>query len=544
MLPRAEPISASTPPARPLAPALSAATDLALLRAYAADRSDAAFAELVRRHLDLVYAAARRQLGSTALAEEIAQLVFTDLAQHPPTLAPGSSLVAWLHTVTRRTAIDHIRRETRRRAREQTALALDAMTTPPADWSAVAPLLDEAVATLPEPDRTALLLRFFENRSYRDIGAALGLSDDATQKRVSRALDDLHTFFSRRRVTLTSATLAATLSVHAIETAPASLAAALASSATVTTGAVALANSAQTLAMTTSHKILLAATLAIAATALVEVGLVSRRDTELRQLQQRADQLSRDLAADATARAARQREFAATAAELARLRAELSPPPSADPAAEAELDAWLQKVVTLRKALEQRPALRIPELQLLTPNDWLEATKDAALDSDLHIRAALGRLRYLAKTHLLMRLSHAVAQYSKTVSADQRPDSVASLIPFFEAPIDPAILQRYDVFPNASDSEHANVVTLGNPDSWSIHEKQPDDEYFDSSISVGPHGTSNGGFSKFDREVTAAIDAYKKDHGDQRPDAPAQLAPYLHSTIDPEFVADWIARRR
>lgn len=523
-----------------------APSDADLLRQYASQRSEAAFTELVRRHLDFVYAAATRQLGSSALAADVAQSVFLDLARHAASLRAEPSLVAWLHVVTRRTTIDLIRRESRRQAREQTASALFAMDPSPSPWSQIAPLLDDALSRLNATDRTAVLLRFFENKSLREVGAALNLTDDAAQKRLARALDKLRASLTRRGLAVTAAGLVVDLSAHALETAPAHLGPAISTAAMGLHGSAALtlAHSAQTLAMTTTHKILLAATLTVAAGALFEVGLVSRRDAELRRLQQRADQLAGDLAAAGATRTARQRELADADARLARLRADLNPPPSADPAAEAELDAWLQKVITLRKALEQRPAQQIPELQLLTPNDWLEVTKDVALDSHLHIRAALGRLRYLAKVHLVAPLSNAVMRYAKTVPANQRPDTVAQLIPFFDAPIDPAILQRYDIFTAASDPEHANPATLGNPDSWSIHEKQPDDEYFDSSISVGPRGTSTGGFSKFDREVTDAIDAYKKDHGDVRPNAPAQLAPYLHSAIDPEFIADWISRRR
>src|SRR3954465_7589098 len=98
--------------------------DLELLGQYAAERSEAAFTQLVRRHLDLVYSAARRQVRSPQLAEEVAQSVFVDLARHAERFPPATPLVAWLHVVSRRAAIDVVRRESRRQAREQEAAAL------------------------------------------------------------------------------------------------------------------------------------------------------------------------------------------------------------------------------------------------------------------------------------------------------------------------------------------------------------------------------------------------------------------------------------
>ncbi|MEO5958207.1 MAG: sigma-70 family RNA polymerase sigma factor, partial [Opitutaceae bacterium] len=143
-------------------------TDLELLHDYADRGSQAAFATLVTRHLDLVYSAARRQVRSPQLADEIAQSVFIDLARHPR-LKSGAPLVAWLFLVTRRTAIDALRRESTRRAHEATATEIapcgepveSGMKTDPSPWPQIEPLLDEAIATLNDADRTAVLLRFF-----------------------------------------------------------------------------------------------------------------------------------------------------------------------------------------------------------------------------------------------------------------------------------------------------------------------------------------------------------------------------------------------
>lgn len=154
-------------------------SDLDLLQQYARTNSQDAFTALVQRHVHLVYSAARRQVRSPQLAEEVTQSVFIDLARQGGRLDPAQPLAAWLSVVTRRTAVDVIRRESRRQAREQAAAEIAAMKTPPSSWSRISEVLDEAMESLDEADRSALLLRFFENRSLREVGAALRLSEDA-----------------------------------------------------------------------------------------------------------------------------------------------------------------------------------------------------------------------------------------------------------------------------------------------------------------------------------------------------------------------------
>ena len=132
-------------------------SDDELIRDYARTRSSPAFAVLVERHLNLVYSVARRHVRSDALAQEVTQAVFVDLAREAARWKPGTPVVAWLHLVARRTAIDVVRREARRQAREQiAALMADPMPTPEPAWTEVEPLLDEAVEALAPPDRTAI----------------------------------------------------------------------------------------------------------------------------------------------------------------------------------------------------------------------------------------------------------------------------------------------------------------------------------------------------------------------------------------------------
>src|SRR5262245_40518485 len=196
------------------------ANDLDLVGQFAREQSQDAFTELVNRHLNLVYSAALRQVRSPELSEEVSQSVFTNLARNAHKLRSNTILTAWLYQVTRHTAIDVVRRETRRQEREQIAFQMSAMNDSPAEWMHVEPLLDEAMQSLDETDRAAILLRYFENRSLREVGEALGSSEDAAQKRVSRAVERLRESLLKRKVAVGTAGLTALVSANAIQAAP------------------------------------------------------------------------------------------------------------------------------------------------------------------------------------------------------------------------------------------------------------------------------------------------------------------------------------
>jgi RNA polymerase sigma factor (sigma-70 family) len=210
---------------------MQAMSDAQLLREYAAQKSEPAFGEVVRRNADLVYSAALRQVGSPDLAGEIAQRVFIDLARKARALAGSlredASLAGWLYRATRYAALNLLREERRRHAREREVmqeLHPTAETSP--DWAGVSPLLDEAISALDDQERDALLLRFFKNQDFRAVGAALGVSDDTAQKRVARSLEKLRASLKRRGVNTTTTALATALASQAVQAAPAGLAAA------------------------------------------------------------------------------------------------------------------------------------------------------------------------------------------------------------------------------------------------------------------------------------------------------------------------------
>jgi RNA polymerase sigma factor (sigma-70 family) len=308
--------------------------DAELLRQYAEAGTEDAFAELVRRHLPLVYSAALRQVGGDAeLAKDIAQSVFLDLARKARSLRGHELLVGWLYTSTRFAAAAARRRDQRRRVRERIAVAMQPDTpTPGPDPSTVAlgPALDEAMAELGAEDRHAVLLRFFQGKGLKEMGLALGVSEDAARMRVHRALEKLHLLLTNRGITLSAGALASVLAAQAVKAAPAGLAAVVSGAALA--GATAGGQSASTLLTFLSMANLktgllgavVVAGLATSAVIVVHERAQSRRQAETRQ--QQAEQLARlseeherlaGLAAAATNSPARQQ-----LAELPTLRAE------------------------------------------------------------------------------------------------------------------------------------------------------------------------------------------------------------------------------
>jgi RNA polymerase sigma factor (sigma-70 family) len=203
--------------------------DNELLRQYANTRSEEAFAELVRRHVNLVYSAALRQVsGDAHHAQDAAQMVFTDLARKAMLLSRRESLTGWLYTSAHFAAAKITRTESRRRNREEKFMREPSHdTSPEADWEKLRPALDLAMHELKEADREAVLLRYFENRRFAEVGAKLSLTEIAARKRVERAVEKLRALLARRGIT-TGAALASVISANAVQPAPGYLAGALA----------------------------------------------------------------------------------------------------------------------------------------------------------------------------------------------------------------------------------------------------------------------------------------------------------------------------
>ncbi len=209
-----------------------------LLADYVRNGSEEAFRELVTRYLALVYSTAIRLVGGdTHRAEDVAQTVFVDLARKARRLPNNVMLGGWLHRDTCFVASKTMRSERRRQSRERHAVEMNSFQDhSESDLLRVAPILDEVINRLGAEDRTAILLRFFEQRDFRSVGDALGSTEDAARMRVTRALEKLHALLKHRGVTLSVAALGTVLTAEAVTAAPIGLA--------VTISSVALAGAA------------------------------------------------------------------------------------------------------------------------------------------------------------------------------------------------------------------------------------------------------------------------------------------------------------
>src|SRR5215471_17281051 len=243
--------------------------DHELLALFAGNGDEAAFAALVSRHVNLVYSAALRFTGDNHHAEEITQAVFLILSRKAGAISSSVVLSGWLYQAARLTAANFLKEHRRRQIREQEAYM---QSTPnPTDageaWKEIAPMLDAAMGSLRPADRDALLLRFFENKSLADVGAALRVSEDAARVRISRALEKLHRLLTKQGATLGVSAVAAALAANAVQAAPAGLAGAIATATLAgTTGALSTTLAASThltakaIIMTTIQKSLIALT--------------------------------------------------------------------------------------------------------------------------------------------------------------------------------------------------------------------------------------------------------------------------------------------
>jgi RNA polymerase sigma factor (sigma-70 family) len=206
--------------------------DIELLRDYIANESEPAFRTLVERHVDMVYATALRQVQDAHLAEEVTQAVFIALAKKAQSLSPQTILAGWLFRAAQFAGAKAKRTEARRKHWEQQAAQMEPIASDgESAWDQIAPHLNDALNELKEPDRDAIILRFFESKSIAQVGSALGTKESATKMRIARALEQLREIFQARGIVLPGALLLAALSTQAAPAAPIGLAASIATSA-------------------------------------------------------------------------------------------------------------------------------------------------------------------------------------------------------------------------------------------------------------------------------------------------------------------------
>lgn len=256
-------------------------TDPQLLRGYVEHRSEAAFTELVRRHLDIVHSAALRMVCDSHLAQDVTQGVFVALARNAAELKDRPVLSGWLHRTAQNIAAQTVRTDVRRRVREQEAAAMNELLSAEPDvvWEHIAPHLDGALGELSEADRDALMLRYFERKSAGEMATTLGISDEAAQKRVSRAVERLREFFARRGITVGASGLVVVISANAVQAAPVGLVVTISTAAALTgttLATTATATAIKTIAMTTLQKVVITAALTIIAS--VGIYEVHRRE--------------------------------------------------------------------------------------------------------------------------------------------------------------------------------------------------------------------------------------------------------------------------
>src|ERR1044071_6923038 len=238
--------------------------DNVLLKEYVERGSEEAFATLVGRHVDKVYSIALRQTRNPHQAEEVTQAVFVILARKSRQLGKRVILSGWLCRTARLSAVTFVRSEIRRSRREQEAHMQNSLNETESEvWPQIAPLLDAAMAGLSDADHDAVALRFFDGKSMKEIGAALGASEDAVKMRVNRAVEKLRTFFTRRGIVCSAAALTAAISANSVQAAPVGLAVTISTAAAhagiaLTSTAKATATVAKAIAYATAQKTLVA----------------------------------------------------------------------------------------------------------------------------------------------------------------------------------------------------------------------------------------------------------------------------------------------
>jgi RNA polymerase sigma factor (sigma-70 family) len=300
---------------------LSEKTDTTLLRAYAEAGSEPAFAELVKRYVDFVYSAALRMVRDAHSAEDVTQAVFVALAKDANQLLDRSQVAGWLHRTAQNIAAQTVRTEVRRRAREKEASAMNEINRPELEvpWQDIAPRLDAALGELNEPDRDALLLRYFQGKSAREMGEILSIPDSTAQKRLNRAVERLRELFANQGIKVSAIALVPILAANAVQAAPVGLALTIATSIAAATGTASLSGSTalaatKTIAMTGLQKTIVAFTLS----ATIGAAIYEAREAEVARCRLTSFQQQSAVNSNQLADLARERDAATN--ELSELR--------------------------------------------------------------------------------------------------------------------------------------------------------------------------------------------------------------------------------
>ena len=480
-------------------------TDAELLQHYAANGCEDAFGELIARHVNVIYSAALRFTRSdTHRAEDVTQQVFTELARNAKSLCKHPAVIGWLYTTTRHVALRVLRTEQRRLAREKEAHIMNEIlrdTPPDPDWQKLAPALDAAMHALAERDRLALLLRFFQSKTFNEIGETLGLRENAARMRVDRALDKLRLELVRKGVRSTAVALATALSQNAVNATPAAFVstlktAALANVATTTATTFNLLNF---MAVTKSQ--ITAATAIILASIVTPVLLQQRAHAKLQaQKQTLAQQLQQQtaLAAENQRLAAlianTNQSSAAPATELLRLRAEVArlrketqelskpKPPSRPDQLATIAERYAERVNKLKQYLAANPSETIPELQFIRDAEWLWLAGEKLPDTPEGYRRAMSLARLTVEGTVSREILRPALKQFASDHNGEFPSDLSELKAYFKTNLDDSILQRWQII---HVSKLPQMRAQLENETWMITQKWPVNRAIDQRILFG-----------------------------------------------------------
>ena len=524
-----------------------------LLRRYAESRCEVSFTELVNRRVGLVFAAALRQVGGDRqFAEEVTQSVFSDLARKASALCGRENLSGWLYTSTRFAATKRVQAEQRRVMREQKLIVMrETPAGTAADWERLQPVLDEAMHELPETDRDAVLLRYFEGRGFGEVGSRLGVSEDAARMRVDRALEKLRKLLGKRGVVSTSSALGAMLVNPSLTAAPAGLAAAVAG--TAMGGAVSTGTTITILNFMGMTKVKMAAVAVVIAGMGVPMVMQNKTNRELQArnaelaakterlaneiqpLKQENARLSALIAENARA-AERSGEVFKLRGEVTRLRADarMKGEDSLDPI----LRSLAERAAKLKQSVIQMPEKTIPELQYLEDQDWLDAvSRFEKLETEEDYRKALRDIRNKGKDIVGEKFRSALRKFAEANNG-MLPGSLAELQPYFATPVDPSVIARYQLTQTSG-----RLADIPPKEHNLIVETAPgvDDEY-DSRIQFGINGTTSSYYSRVSDVIEKAATAYAEAHNGRLPRDASEMAGFLPEPIEAERVQRFLGK--
>jgi RNA polymerase sigma factor (sigma-70 family) len=499
-------------------------SDAELLQRYVATEDQGSFAGIVTRHTNLVFSAAFRQLGSSDIASDISQLVFVALAQNASTLVrrlkPEGSLAGWLCRSAHFLCLNFRRDEYRRLLRERQAMdLLKTDADPGLEWTRVGPMLDEAMTNLSETDYDAIVMRYYNNQTFKEVGTSLGLNEDTAQKRVVRALEKLRKNLSGRGIQASAGSLSLLVSANALQSAPLGLAGSISAAAAIA-GTVlptsAMVAGTQSVIMTTLQKTLIGTCLAVTAGALLfessrssalEAKLVDASHNETAMLARVTKAAEQSAEIQSSLKLARERKemLNQQSEELKKLRLEAQQGQKSAQrmtmldnsntvnGAESLAESWAKRALDLRQRIAAMPDAKIPEINLVTEQDWLDATKDP-LQTEADILRAMSDIRTAGELKVASMLQKGLKKFSEA-NDGKFPSDLNQLLSYTDAPLDPGMLEKWEII---SASKRPKKVLGGD---WLIVQKERVDKEYDAYITIGEGGLDKTRYGSTSRMV-------------------------------------------